>query len=168
MANFEENLGSNTTMLNLVKTEEPPSSVDAVLADPLWHDTIERYDGIQDIKSTEFGFLRKVGMYEESSNDLGLAKQIYDQYIGGSAPDEINLPGSTVRPLAAIFDGVTDVMNEVPTRLGDLDPGTIFDEAVKQAKSSLTDVYSRFTRECSEIRERAKKRAAAKKKWSFF
>jgi hypothetical protein len=155
-------------MLNLVKTEEPPSSLDTMLDDPLWRDTFERYDGIQDIKSTELGFLRKVEKFSESPTDVGLAKGIYDQYIGSSAPDEINIPGTTLKPLTEIFDDVSDAFDEIPTRLGDQDPATIFDSAVREAKKSLTDVYGRFILECNEIRARAKKAAAAKKKWSFF
>lgn len=151
---FEEGLQGNPTMLAWIKTEWAPGDLDGILADRMWYDAFYRYSE-SEYSSEQLDFLRSVDQFKQNPTDVGLAKQIYDQFVASGAAQQVNLDSSATQPLAELFEDVTDAFNEVTSRLGVQDPSTIFDRAVSGVKTGLSDTLSRFQLIANRIHEEA-------------
>lgn len=92
------------------------------------------YYAQQEYATESLDFIRTAETFAQSG-DLGLAKQIYDQYVADGAPQQINISG----PVRADLDGM---FGEGGTGFG---PPNLFDSACTEIRRMVAgDTFRRF------------------------
>ena len=92
---------ADTWMLDYMKEQQVPATLADLWVDEGWFSIFYQY--AQSEYSTEnIDFLRSVESFE-GSGDLGLGKQIYDEFVSTAAARQVNLPTATRVELDAIF-----------------------------------------------------------------
>ncbi len=154
--------------LEFLRRTDFPGSRETILTDPGWYQLFRLF--AQGESSVEnFEFMEQVQEYERNA-DRSRAQAIYEEFLRSNAPNQINVSGSTVRPLEEIFFPDLDALDQWAQEHGDDSdfseaydarrfppcPPTVFEEAFRTARTNASDTAGRFEVSIIEAQEKVR------------